>query len=367
MVLFLTDGLPTVGRTSEKSIREAAVKANSDKRRIFTLGVGVDVNAPLLDRIATESRATSTYVLPKEDVEVKVGQLFKKLSGPILAGPEWEVVQADGREALGRVREVIPAKLPDVFADDQMVLLGQYVGKQPLTFLIRGNYLGEKKAFRFSFDFDQATTRNAFVPRLWASRKIAQLIDAVRQLGANGTADTSDPKVKELVDEIVRLSTEYGILTEYTAFLAREGTNLGDMPALSRATRENLDRRAVGTRSGMGAVSQSYNFKRMSQKAASLNYRNEFYDGEMKRVTISNVQQVNDRAFYRKGNRWIDSRVVNSSKESAPDETIDFDSPEFQQLVVRLVQQNRQGSISLRGDILLDVDGKVVLVKGPGQ
>ena len=66
------------------------------------------------------------------------------------------------------------------------------------------------------------------MPRLWASRKIAVLIDAVRQMGADPAASVNDPKIKELIDEIVRLSTEFGILTEYTAFLAREGTDLHD-------------------------------------------------------------------------------------------------------------------------------------------
>ena len=97
IVLFLTDGLPTVGQTSEVAIRDVATKANKHQRRIFTFGVGVDVNTPLLDKIATETRAKSTYVLPKEDVEMKVGQVFKRLEGPILADGKDRGVRQKGQ------------------------------------------------------------------------------------------------------------------------------------------------------------------------------------------------------------------------------------------------------------------------------
>ena len=145
LVLFLTDGLPTVGETSEKAIREVASRANPHERRIFTFGVGVDVNTPLLDKIALETRATSTFVLPKEDVELKVGQVFKRLVGPVLAGPKLEVIdpRKPGGVAFGRVRDLTPAKLPDLFEGDQLVLLGQYVGDEPITFTMEGNDFGE--------------------------------------------------------------------------------------------------------------------------------------------------------------------------------------------------------------------------------
>lgn len=361
IVLFLTDGLPTVGQTSEKAIRESAQQGNKYERRIFTFGVGVDVNVPLLEKIAEESRAKATFVLPKEDVEVKVGQVFKRLSGPIMADTELEIRDEGGKEALGRTRDIIPAKLPDLFAGDQLVLLGQYVQEEPLTFVIGGNYLGREKEFEFTFDFEKATVKNAFVPRLWASRKIAELIDAVRQLGADGTRDRNDPKVKELVDEIVRLSTEFGILTEYTAFLAREGVDVADRDAVRLRAGEVLEERAMGMRSGAPAVSQSFNLAR--QKAATLNYRNEYFDEQMGRVSVTTVQQVNDRAFYRKDGRWVDSRLVSKESLLKPDRVIEFGSDEFGELLTRLVKEGRQASIALQGDILMEMDGEAVLIR----
>src|SRR6516225_8080343 len=131
IVLFMTDGLPTVGQTSEAAIRELALKGNPHQRRVFTFGVGVDVNTPLLEKVAYESRATTTFVLPGEDVEVKVAGVFQRLKGPMLADPTLTIGETNARR---RARELIPGRIPDLFEGDQIVVLGQYVGDQPLEF-----------------------------------------------------------------------------------------------------------------------------------------------------------------------------------------------------------------------------------------
>jgi Ca-activated chloride channel family protein len=366
IVLFLTDGLPTIGQTSEAAIRKLATESNPYSRRIFTFGVGVDLNAPLLEKIAGDSRAKAEFVLPGEDVEVKVGRLFKGLSGPVLADPQLAVTERDGTFAAGRTRDITPAVLPDLFEGDQLVLLGQYVGSEPVTFNVSGNYRGRRRTFRFTFEFDNASGKNGFVPRLWAGRKIAELIDEVRQMGADPAASADDPKAAELVDEIVRLSTEFGILTEYTAFLAREGTDLSDSAGVMREAGSALESLAMRQRSGPGAVSQSYNMIRRKNRK-TLNIRNYYLDAEMAPVSVEAVQQVNDRAYYRRGGRWVDSRLVNERAELKPARVVEFGSDEFMELARRLALRNRQASMALGGDVLLLVDGEVILVKAPGN
>lgn len=370
IVLFLTDGLPTVGKTSEVLIRDMVEQGNTHKRRLFTFGVGHDVNAPLLDRLADISRATSTYVLPEEDVELKVASVFKRLYGPVLADIELATRAANGQLSTQLVRELVPSMLPDLFEDDQLILLGQYQHEGPIRFEVQGNYLGRLRKFSFEFDLSTATTRNAFVPRLWASRRIAYLIDEIRQAGAQMTGQPmtvgatifNDPRYQELTDEILRLSLEFGILTEYTAFLATEGTDLANWESLVAGCQMELNSKAVQTRSGMGALNQSLNYA-FQKDQAWVNNDNRYWDSNLERVSITNVQQMADRAFFKRGSQWIDSRVAAKSEAIEPDETIAFGSEQHIALLRELIGQGRQGVLSLRGDILLLHNGRNILVQ----
>lgn len=392
MVLFLTDGLPTVGKTRERDIREAATQGNPHRRRLFTFGVGADVNTPLLDRLAHDTRALSTYVLPGEDVEVRVGQVFRQLKGPALAEPRLRAVEDSGEIAAVRLQEVLPGRLPDLFEGDQLVVLGRYVGKAPLTFELGGAMHGRERTFRIRFDLSRATTANAFVPRLWASRKIAQLTEAIRDLGADpgpvadplaaawgmiraadplssmrpalgaaAAARNPDPRVRELVTEILRLSREFGILTEYTAFFAREGTDLSQPERLYTEAYRNFSERAMHTRWGNGSLNQSLNNNGQAGQG-SLNRRNGFLDANLQRVQIGTVQQVNDRTFFRRDGRWVDSRIVGES-DLRPKRTVEVGSEEFRRLAARLAAENRSGTVSLGGEVLLQIDGETVLVR----
>ena len=380
LIIFLTDGLPTVGQTRETTIRDAVLATNKHKRRIFSFGVGFDVNAPLLTSIANETRAAATFVFPRENVEAKVSQVFRRLSGPVLADPQLATLDRSGGVTTQAVRELMPAQLNDVFEGDQIVLLGQYQNEDPLNFRISGNYLSRPRAFDLKFDLTGATTRNAFVPRLWASRKIAKLIEEITKAGAESTANrdprsmpvvpanslTTDPKMKELVDEIIRLSTEYGILTEYTSFLATEGTDFSATETVRVTAGQALYANAQQTRTGMGGVTQAMN-SGAGLVQSGANRSNNFLNQNMQRVEITNVQQITDRTFFRRNNRWVDASALPREKEVKPDRTIEFGTDEFYQLVDRLVAEGRQGILALSGEMLLLIDGKTVLVKAPAK
>ncbi len=199
------------------------------------------------------------------------------------------------------------------------------------------------------------------------------LIDVIRQAGADSPLAPdrarimNDPKLREIVQEIVRLSTEFGILTEYTAFFAVEGSPLDDPEENARRALENFVERAVKTRSGLGSVNQDVNrYNQANQRV--LNPRNIYFDKKMNPVESSSVQQSGDRAFWRKGNRWVEGRLMNKKrgrKQMNPSKVIRFGSEEYVDLVDRLSKENRQGSIAMAGDILMELDGEEVLIEGP--
>jgi len=369
IVLFLTDGIPTVGRRDEASIaalvdEDALLGTGAGTRpRIFTFGVGNDVNAPLLDRLADKTRAVATYVQPDEDIELAVDRVFRRLSGPVLAAPALTALDADGNLSTKRVHDVIPSALPDVFDGDHVVVLGHYRGAGTLRLRLSGDYAGDARHFDFAFDLKRATTANSFVPRLWGSRRIAYLTDEVRQAAAE---NPGAPPSRELTDEIVRLSTQHGILTEYTAFLATEGTDLSSWGDLVGACSAQLHQRAVQTRAGASAVAQGVNFNDRKWQAA-LNGSNRQLDENLNTVSFTAVRQVADRSFFRRGRTWIawiDGSLAGRSA-AEPDSVVSYGSDEHLRLVHALVLENRQAVLSMQGDIVLRVDGKTILVKNP--
>jgi len=374
LVLFLTDGLPTIGQTSETAIRTAVAKGNPFERRVFTFGVGDDVNAPLLDRVAELTRAVPTYVRPKESVEVKVGDVFSRLYGPVFAGGKLTTLDRDGAVVTTVTHDLIPSTLPDLFDGDQLVVLGKYRGEGPLRFRLQGEFLGESRAFDMSFSLDEATTRHAFVPRLWASRRIAYLVDQIRQAGGDlppgrvprvGESIANDPRFKEIYAEILRLSTEFGILSEYTAFLATEGTELQNFRRLSTALREQLDDKAVKSRWGKAAVQRAQDNDR-GKKQVAVDKLNRYTRADGETVAILNCQQYNDRAYFKRGKAWIDGAMVageNAPKTLEPDVVIEFGTPAFEKLLDALVKANRQGVLARRGDLYLRFENKTILVR----
>ena len=362
MVLFLTDGLPTIGPRSEIEIRDAVAKHNENKRRIFTFGVGFDVNAPLLAEVASSSRGASTFVRPNEDVEVKVGQVFRRLEGPVLAEPEISF-DARGRVGAPPIWDTTPSALPDLFDGDRVTVFGRYRYATPIDVTLTGRVGDEPARYTVTFAFDNASMRHSYVARMWASRKIASMVSEIRRASADGSGTES---MQELVDEIVRLSLKFGILTEYTAFLAVEpefAERVLSAEDAMEAVGERLDRRAPA-RVGRGAVNQEMNMARQSAAPASEVGRNRFLDADMNEVEVQSVQQIASGAAFNRRGRWVQAELLEVEDEE-PDETVEFGSDRYFELARTLAGQGRQGMIAVRGDVLLDVNGRRVLVRGP--
>jgi len=226
VVIFLTDGLPTIGETSQEKI-VASVKNGSGpaaaNTRIFSFGIGTEVNTHLLDQIASDTRAVSQYVLPEEDIEVKLSNFYTKIKEPVLSNL---AVAFTGDV---RATQLYPNAMPDLFKGDMLMVFGRYTGKGGASAVkITGMLNGEKKEFVTDVNFTENDTKNAFIPRLWATRRVGWILDEIRLRG----------ETKELKDEVVRLAREHGIVTPYTAYLILEDEQRRGVPVAQQNMRE---------------------------------------------------------------------------------------------------------------------------------
>lgn len=203
-VVFFTDGRPTVGETNADRIVQNVAKRNTASTRLFTFGVGDDVNASMLDALADSSRAVSTYVRESEDIEAKVSGLYSKISNPVLANLNLSAPSGI------QLSEIYPPQLPDLFHGSQLVVLGRYSGQGHTAIRLTGNIGAEQREFVYELDFAERTTEDkSFVEDLWARRKVGYLLDQIRVNGEK----------KELVEEVTYLAKRYGITTPYTSYL----------------------------------------------------------------------------------------------------------------------------------------------------
>jgi len=394
MVLFLTDGLATIGIKDEATIRKDAQTSNAAGKRVFTFGVGYDVNAPLLDGIALDTRAESTFVLPNEDVEIKVGQVFDKLDGPVMMDPVFGAhYTIDGIAPVVNLSLVEPKELSDLFSGSRVVVLGRYseLFNEPAEMFVANGAKRQTQendptnALVAPFMRDEASQQHAFVARLWAQQRINSLINVIRLASADGT----EPN-QELVDEIVRLSLVHGIMSEYTAFLADEsmGLELGFAPA-SRSRTSIYLTDGNADRDGEAGVSQSLNRKSQdnlhaysvvaeAEEKQGDDYRfaggqvqstgnvtsNTYWDSSMQQVRLQTIQRGLQGTLYRKGTQWVDAQLGEAAAEE-PDQTVEFDTDAYWALVTDLVGQDRQWILSNRGDVYFMNHGQRVLVKNP--
>jgi Ca-activated chloride channel family protein len=236
-VVFFTDGQPTIGETDPEKILKAVSAKNTAGTRIFTFGVGDDLNATFLDALAEQTRAISSYVRESEDINEKVSSLYAKISNPVLTNLKLELT--------GNVKlaDVYPPQLPDLFHGTQLVVLGRYSGKGPAAVKLTGSVGKEAQEFVYETTFPEKTVEDrAFVEDLWARRKVGYMLDEIRRNGEK----------KELVDEVVTLAKRYGITTPYTSYLVVPDAPV-PVAGLGRGhARPNVAFRASGGNSARG-------------------------------------------------------------------------------------------------------------------
>ncbi len=377
-VIFLTDGLPTVGKTDEKTILKDTKAANAAGARLFAFGVGYDVNIRLLDKLVGENNGRSDYVRPNENIESKVSSLYAKIKNPVMTGIKVRL------EHLG-VRDTYPREVGDLFDGDQILLVGRYRREDlstlhrsgergyRTTLVLTGTYEGGQRGFEYPVTIRPAgkDSRFEFVEKIWAVRRVGWLMDQIQLHGDS----------KEIIDELVQLSMDYGIMTPYTSFLADETTRLADREHLRSAMATNADRlrrdvqgergqRAAMARQALNGALRSPP-ARISVKgtSGSVMYGNvdkyAYEAGE--REVVGNVRQVGNQAVYRRGRLWIAANATKIDLERDKDKirTIERFSEEYFRLVRANSVAENQVIASQQADeeLLIELRGQVYRIR----
>jgi Ca-activated chloride channel family protein len=350
LVVFLSDGEPTVGVTNAADILRMVKEKNPEKRRVFVFGVGEDLNAKLLDAIARDTRGASQYIRSNENLEVPVSNFFDKIDSPVLTDITIEF-------PAGGVADLYPRPLPDLFRGEQLEVFGRYGTDGQRTVVVRGKLHGEERVFEYSLPFTAAS--NPYLPRLWALRKVGYLLEQIRLSG----------ETAEVKEEVIRLSKLYGIITPYTSYLILEEdrrlTQAGsarpqalyrlaardaltgrggraegaaaapeaEALAESRVLSDALARkRAFGAESGAQAVEASREVLALKTGTAG-DVMDQFVDGTVNSGS-ERLKRAGDRTFYLQGSRWVDSALTDKDLASAPDiRRIKYLSDEYFQLL----------------------------------
>ena len=315
-IVFLTDGLPTVGETNVEELLSDAKKANKSAR-MWTFGVGFDVNTRLLDGLASENGGDADYVLPREDIETKVGALYEKIAYPILTDTKLDF---GGLE----VYDVYPRRLPDLFRGGQMTVMGRFKGA-PKTVKLSGQIGGEQRSFA-----GEIGAGGDELPRLWATRKVGYLIEDARRAGR--------PIAGEVRDEIIGLSTKYGVVTPLTAALITEDQTpnripiLGNIPANGSVFLGNGG--GFGARNAAGpattkSAARAPMFAGATGEAAvaTSQAQKQLQDGYAAPVAATGTKALGGKTFVLREGVWTDT-AFDATKFPTP-KTIKFGSNEY--------------------------------------
>jgi len=295
MVVFLTDGLPSQGENDPERLADLAER-NRGRFRVFTFGVGPDVNTYLLDRVALRARGASEYVSPGGSIEQSIGALAAKTASPVLTDV---AISADAGVEL---YDLQPGQMPDLFAGDELVVLGRYRGRADgeRAVTVRGRRNGRDERFTTTLAGDGAAGTE-YITQLWASRKAAALSRELRLHGQSA----------EVMQELRTLALRYGILTEYTSYLVQEPNIVANRQQF-RDRIAPVPMAAPSAQSGAEAVGRA---RREAQAAgtASLDAA-KVNDALYERSAAAPTQRVGGRMFMLRDSTWTDLSYVLSDK-----------------------------------------------------
>ncbi len=203
VVCFMTDGY--VGNDME-IISEVQ---KHPEARVFSFGIGNSVNRFLLDKMAEYGRGEVEYVGLKDDGSVAARRFHQRVRDPLLTGItiDWGGLP---------VTEVYPKRIPDLFGAKPVMVIGRYSGAARGQVRLRGNAGGNEVVRAIALNLPASEDANEALSTLWARSRVADLASQ-DYTGAQQGNMREDVKL-----EITNLGLQYGLMTQFTAFVAIE-------------------------------------------------------------------------------------------------------------------------------------------------
>ncbi|RPJ75608.1 MAG: trypsin, partial [Acidobacteria bacterium] len=197
-VVIATDGYVNVEREAFALVRNRLDDAN-----VFAFGIGTSVNRHLIEGLARAGEGLPFVVLGPGEAQRAASRFLEYIESPLLTDVE---VRTPGFQAY----DLEPGRLPDLFAQRPLVLAGKYRGEATGEIVITG-FTGEGRfERRVAVDRSRVVPAGEVLKYLWARERLSSLAD----LAGPGDANA------ETKQEITRLGLEYGLLTEFTSFVA---------------------------------------------------------------------------------------------------------------------------------------------------
>ena len=199
-VVILSDGMTQQG---ERAQLLAAIGRRPSNSRVFCVGVGNEVNRPLLGRLARNAGGLAAF-LSRGDNFVRQAKAFRrKLTKPAMRDVQ---ITFDG----GDVYDLYPTRLPSLYHGAPVRLYGRYRKPGQAGATLTAEVNGREASMTTAMTLPDKDSDNPEIQRMWAWQKVRQLTARPKPLAGDVT------------EEIVRLGEGYSIATEYTSFIVLE-------------------------------------------------------------------------------------------------------------------------------------------------
>jgi len=202
-VVVLSDGMT---EQSERQTLLRLIGQRPEATRVFAIGVGNEVNRPLLEQMAQDAGGLAAFISRGDSFERQAQAFRRKLLRPAVTNLQ---IDFEG----GGIYDVEPRQMPNLYHGMPVRIYGRFDAPGPVALKVQGDIGGERFERTLRVRLPSDAEDNPEIERMWAWHRVQSL---------QRDADRNGSRGQQVIDEIVRLGEGFSIVTEYTSFLVLE-------------------------------------------------------------------------------------------------------------------------------------------------